>query len=124
MYIYAKARYFLIEYDSKNAKVVVRPHSTPIGGAESFDNIEAEIRNNGVLNAVLVEADKIEALKEAYPNYFGDVQVFKSNLRLITQGKSAIEYKLPPQKRMPPPPKGVADTAWLRKRHFRKPKGA
>jgi hypothetical protein len=75
-------------------------------------------------NAVLVEADKIEALKDAYPNYFGDVQVFKSNLRLITKGKNAIEYKLPPQKTMPRSSKEVPDTAWFRRPRFRKPKGA
>jgi hypothetical protein len=125
MYIYNKeARFFLIEYDSDNARVSVKPYSTPKGGTESLDNAEAEMRGGRGQNAVLVEADKIEALKDAYPNYFGDVQVFKSNLRLITKGKHAIEYKLPPQTTMPPPPKEVPDTAWFRRPRFRKPKGA
>jgi hypothetical protein len=45
---------------------------------------------------VLVEADKIESLKEAYPNYFGDVQVFKHNLSRIVRGEDAIEFTLSP----------------------------
>ena len=124
MYYYGEAKYFLIEYDNKNARVHVKPYGTAIGGAKSLDETEAEIRNGSSLNAVLVEADKIDALKQAYPNYFGDVQVFKSNLHRITQGKQAVEYTLPPQKTMPPPPKEVPDTAWFRRPRFRKPKGA
>jgi len=124
MYSYEKAKYFLIEYDSKASSVKVRPYSDPKGGTESFDNIEADIRQGSSVNAVLVEADKIESLKEAYPNYFGDVQVFKSNLKRITKGRDAKEFKLPPQQVMPPPPKAVPDTAWFRRHRFRKPKGA
>ncbi len=124
MYSYEKARYFLIEYDSKATSVSVKPYSDPRGGTESFDNVEAEIRTGRSLNAVLVEADKIEALKAAYPNYFGDVQVFKANLKRIVKGRDAKEFTLPPQQVSPPPPKEVADTAWFRRPRFRKPKGS
>jgi len=124
MYIYTRAKYFLIEYDRINARVSVKPYSTARGGTESFNNTEAEDRAVRSVNAVLVEADKIDSLKDAYPNYFGDVQVFKSNLQRITKGKEAVEYKLPPQRTVPPPPKEVPDTAWLRRPRFRKPKGA
>lgn len=116
-------RYFLIEYDKGSLTVNVKPYSTPMGGTESLDNIEAEIESGrSKSNAVLVEADKIEALKEAYPNYFGDVQVFKTNLKSITQGKAAREYVLPPQQTVPPPPRPVADTAWFRRPRFRGPR--
>ena len=115
MHIYEKAKYFLIEYDAELGEVYVKPYSNSLGGTESFDNIEAEIRRGKSLNAVLVEADKIEALKAAYPNYFGDVHVFKANLKRIVKGKDAKEYKLPPEKVFPPPPKEVADTAWFRR---------
>src|SRR5208282_3344141 len=80
MYVYNRARYFLIVYNKNERTVNVQPYSDPRGGTESLDNIEAQIRGGKASNAVLVEADKIEALKEAYPNYFGDVSIFKSNL--------------------------------------------
>ena len=85
MYVYEQAKYFLIEYDSKAGTVRVKPYSNSTGGTKSFDNVEAEIRRGSAVNAVLVEADKIEGLKAAYPNYFGDVQVFKENLKLLTK---------------------------------------
>jgi hypothetical protein len=36
---------------------------------------------------VLVEVDKLDNLERSYPNYFGDVQIFKEQLRLVTKGK-------------------------------------
>ena len=58
--------------------------------------------NGGAYNIVLVEVDKVENLKAAYPNYFGDVQLFLRNLRLIARGKEAREYTLPPQETVRP----------------------
>jgi hypothetical protein len=68
----------------------------------------------------LVEADSIHNLKAAYPNYFGDVQMFRTQLRAITQGEQAIEYEMP--KRIAPPPtprREKPDDSWLRGRNKR-----
>jgi len=54
------------------------------------------------LNKVLLEANKIEDLKAAYPNYFDDVQLFSTNLQYITRGLVAQEYTLPPRQTYPP----------------------
>ena len=35
---------------------------------------------------VMVEVDKVENLKEAYPNYFGDVRMFLSHLKRVVVG--------------------------------------
>lgn len=43
-------------------------------------------------NVVLVEVDKIDKLVSMYPNYFGDVSLFVSNLRLACSGRPGIEY--------------------------------
>ena len=73
--------YYLIEYDRSRGTVAVEPYSQPIKGISSFDAIEmANSQQGGNINAVLVEADSIENLRAAYPNYFGDVQKFKSAL--------------------------------------------
>jgi len=43
-------------------------------------------------NVVLVEVDKIDKLVDMYPNYFGDVSLFVSNLRLACSGRRGMEY--------------------------------
>jgi hypothetical protein len=80
------------------------------GKAEEGDNMSGENR----LNTVLVEADKIEDLKAAYPNYFGDVQLFSTNLQHITRGEVAQEYTMPPRQTYPPLTKGPPDMSWFR----------
>jgi hypothetical protein len=105
-------KYFLIRYDNKNSTVNVDAYDRAIAGSMSFDDSE----KNQDINSVLVEADKIEELKEGYPNYFGDVQLFKRSLRDITYGKVAKEYELPPQELAPPKPKVVPDLGWFTRR--------
>ena len=64
---------------------------------------------------VLVEVDKINDLKKAYPNYFGDVGLFHRQLRQIVLGGVAAEYTRPPRqkatKRLEEP---RGDLSWLR----------
>ena len=43
-------------------------------------------------NVVLVEVDKIDKLVDMYPNYFGDVSLFVSNLRRACSGRPGVEY--------------------------------
>lgn len=110
-------KYYRIEYDQVTSTVSVRPHFRPIQGIHEYDMAEEpdNIAGSNRLNTVFVEADKIEDLKEAYPNYFGDVQVFCENLKRISQGEGAREYTMPPRRSPPPPPpKEPADMSWFR----------
>jgi hypothetical protein len=104
-----KPRYCLIEYDHQLKRVNVKYLDGPskIGGALN----EA---NDSRYSSVVVEMDKIDNLKEAYPNYFGDVQLFKSSLSLVVNGKAVEQYSLPPIEKVPPPPKEIPDDSWLR----------
>ena len=109
-----KPRYCLIKYDQKERKVDVKYLSGPsrIGsvlemGSDPNDEPER-------YSSVVVELDKIENLKNAYPNYFGDVQLFKSSLAEVVNGRPVKEYSLPPIERVPPPPRAVPDDSWLR----------
>jgi hypothetical protein len=52
----------------------------------------------------------------AYPNYFGDVQLFKMQLKKITQGDDAVEYTMPPQATVPKGPKEKVDLSWFKRR--------
>jgi hypothetical protein len=63
-----------------------------------------------------VEADKLENLKDAYPNYFGDVQLFKMQLSNIVKGKDITEYKVKPQETVKPRPRENPNLSWLKRR--------
>jgi ppGpp synthetase/RelA/SpoT-type nucleotidyltranferase len=87
--------YYQIKYDRKSRIVSVVPYFNALAGAKAYDEAEisAERSQSGV-TSVLVEADGIENLKAAYPNYFGDVKLFRMQLRSITQGEKAVEYTM------------------------------
>ena len=104
-----------IEYDYDQKTVTVTRHSLPSAGIDDNDRAEqAAAKGDRKINTVYIEADKIDDLKEAYPNYFGDVQVFNSNLKSIIQGKGVIEFTQAPRVTVPPPPKEPADHSWFR----------
>jgi hypothetical protein len=92
-------RYYLIRFDNANKRVEVRPYFAPRSAVLSYDNAEAMDNQSGdeTSNIVLVEADKIENLKDAYPNYFGDVQLFNRQLGRILKGRDIEEYTVAPQ---------------------------
>ena len=108
--------YYRIEYNNNLQTVTVTKYLNRVAGAivygkaEEGDNMSGENR----LNTVLVEADKIESLKAAYPNYFGDVQLFSKNLQHITRGEVAQEYTMPPRQTYPPLTKEPPDMSWFR----------
>jgi hypothetical protein len=110
--------YYLIKFDNEKKEVLVEPLFSPksavlhYDNAESFDNRSGKDRSN----IVLVEADKLETLKAAYPNYFGDVQLFKMQLNKIVKGKNVEEYVVRPQETVAPRPRENGDLSWLRKR--------
>lgn len=117
-----KPRYCLIMYDHDERRVNVRYLDSPskIGGALEDGGTVGEYSNRH--SSVVVELDKIENLKSAYPNYFGDVQLFKSSLSSVVNGRPVEEYSSPPVERVPPPPKEIADDSWLRfpRRRYRR----
>jgi ppGpp synthetase/RelA/SpoT-type nucleotidyltranferase len=88
----SKPQYYLLSYDNKTMQVNVEPYSGPKEAVQSYDLAEQSDNTSGAnrKNVVLVEADKISGLKEAYPNYFGDVQLFKQQLLTLS---AAQEYE-------------------------------
>src|ERR1700683_3378067 len=110
--------YYLIRYDRENRAVSVETRYGAIYGVKAYDAAELKNFEHGdTVGSVLVEADDIESLKYAYPNYFGDVQLFKMQLKNITQGDEAIEYTLPPQLAIPRKPiKEQIDLSWFKRR--------
>jgi hypothetical protein len=118
--------HFLIRYDNIARTVEVQPYFAPISAVASYDMAEDIYNKSGEYseNIVLVEVDKLENLTAAYPNYFGDVQLFKSQLKRITQGKRVQEYTAVPQELAPLQPRLLPDGRWIGRNPFPKPKGA
>jgi Region found in RelA / SpoT proteins len=116
--------YYLIKYDNNTKQVSVYPYFARDVALASYDNAEFADNANDTENEniVLVEADKIENLRNAYPNYFGDVQLFKTQLHRITKRLPSKEFMVKPQDRAPQEPRQTPDTSWFRRSRFGKPK--
>jgi ppGpp synthetase/RelA/SpoT-type nucleotidyltranferase len=110
-------RFLLIQYDHAAEKVVVKGFVNAPEGARSYDTAESAQS----IDAVLVSLDRLKNLKAAFPNYFGDVQLFREQLRHITKGRGAMEYDLPKQALAPPPPYAEPDLSWMRHGRFPRP---
>ncbi len=112
---YHRPKYYLIQYNKEDQTVSVNSfdHSSlgtrEYGRAEQMSNEYPDRK----IDAVLVEADKIETVKEAFPNYFGDVSVFNKNLKRLTKGDDAIEFKQPPKMAAPPRTVEPPDLSWF-----------
>ncbi|MBX3536433.1 MAG: RelA/SpoT domain-containing protein [Chelatococcus sp.] len=79
----ATSKYYLIRFDRAGERVTVRGYNSPIREDASTSDVIGSAPN-----AVLVEVDRVENLKEAYPNYYLDVHLFTRNLRRILSGKA------------------------------------
>lgn len=116
--VHSKPNYYLIIYDNATSQVRVEPYRNVLFAVQSYDQAELSDNESGsdTTNVVLVEAGKVDQLKQAYPNYFGDVTYFRNNLRRICEGKGAKDYALVPQERVPQPVERRFDPSWLKRR--------
>jgi hypothetical protein len=114
----SRPTYYLIEFDNATREVNIQLIFAPKWAVARYDSAEFTDNRNGEekRNVVLVEADKLENLKDAYPNYFGDVQLFKLQLKKITQGKELREYIVRPQETVAPRPRENPDLSWFKRR--------
>ena len=101
-----RASYYLVTYDKVNRRVKVEPYFKPLEAVTAYDKAEqpGNIDGSETEDIVLVEAGKLENVKYGFPNYFGDVQLFKGNLQKIVKGAQAVEYTLIPQAAVPSRP--------------------
>jgi hypothetical protein len=108
--------HFLLRFDHVNQRVIVDPYDIPRNAAKSYDNAEVLDNRKGdnSQTVVLVEVDKVENLKAAYPNYFGDVEEFRRQLIQITRDGGATEYAVSPRQRPKTPLAPYGDLSWLR----------
>lgn len=84
--------YHLIVLDSRNRTVSVRPYATSRLEEANIDyaTYEKRTKDGEPIEAVLVSAGPIDALRKAYPNYFLDTDVFA---RQITKLINSLKKK-------------------------------
>jgi putative GTP pyrophosphokinase len=82
--------YHLIVLDSANLKVSIRPFSIARleEATQAYAQIETRTKAGEPVEAVLVSAGPVEALRKAYPNYFLDTQVFVNELSRVISSRS------------------------------------
>lgn len=87
--------YHLIVLDSANRTVSIRPY--PIARLEQanidYAAIEQRTKAGEAIEAVLVSAGPVDALRMAYPNYFLDTQEFVARIAKIVAGAHASKAK-------------------------------
>lgn len=117
-----KPEFYLIKFDRTTHKVTVHGYDKSSDGARRYFEAEKPDQRDGVYrhNIVLVEADAIEMIKLAFPNYFGDVQLFNEMLRRVVSGDDVIEWSIPPRQTAPRDPDERPDMAWFRQPYHRK----
>jgi hypothetical protein len=118
-----KPSHFLIRYNRATRKVSVTPYNIRSKATHSYDLAEAPSNKSESDNEsiVLVEVGKIESLRDAYPNYFGDVERFKENLKEIVQGAAAISFARTQREPRKPFEPVTGDPRWLSGARFPKP---
>lgn len=103
----------LLVYDHANRTVDVRYLSQPSAISAAYEQSIAS-EQDGSTTSVLVEYAKVSDLRDAFPNYFGDVQLFLSNLMRVISGTGAQDYTLPPVETVSRR-QSTPDDAWLRR---------
>lgn len=86
-YLGLKGKSYLILFDVETKKVTVRTYSPMARMSEGWFNEEMF---NDQPNIVLVEIDKVDDLRSAYPNYFLDVRLFTNRLKAIVLKPEAM----------------------------------
>ena len=85
--------YHLITLDSGRRRLSIKPYPKADleRATEDYSEVEKRIKGGELLEAVLVAAGPVDALRKAYPNYFLDTQVFVRRMRVVveegTEGK-------------------------------------
>jgi ppGpp synthetase/RelA/SpoT-type nucleotidyltranferase len=111
----SKPDYFLIEYDNEARTVKVTPQFRSRFAFKNYETAENADNFSGqdTANIVLVEGVKMEHLTKAYPNYFGDTQLFKQHLGALVAGGAVRDYELTLQQRSVPRPRERPDPSWI-----------
>lgn len=77
------SKYYTIRFDPETKTVSVRGYTAPGAGVQSAAYQETQFRT---MDSVLVDVDRAENLRKAYPNYFLDVGLFNRHITRVVKG--------------------------------------
>lgn len=86
-YIGERPGTFLIQYDNFKETVRVKSYTGIKGIYEGIEKYGEEERQHSAINTVFVEVDRVNNLRAAYPNYYGDVREFTDCVREAVNGR-------------------------------------
>lgn len=86
-YIGEKPGIFLIQYDNSDKTVRVKSYTGIKDISNGIEQYGEEEQQHSAINTVFVEVDKVNNLRAAYPNYYGDVQDFTDCVREAVNGQ-------------------------------------
>lgn len=117
-FVHEEAPFYLITYNLADHTVKVRPESNTYLSTSNLDAEERRIATGeSRAKVVLVDVDRIETLREAYPNYFGDVTMFIARLKSVCDGETAQpEFTMAPQPVVPRKYEKI-DLSWFNNKH-------
>ncbi len=78
-----KSRYYTMRFDPLSKTVSIRGYVAPAAGAMGAALQEAQF---SAMDSVLVDVDRAENLRLAYPNYFLDVGLFNRHITRVIKG--------------------------------------
>lgn len=111
-----RPEFYVLEFDNVEQIVKVRPFYNNVEGIAAYNTSERnELSNNDQRTVnVLVDAKNVEDLKNAFPNYFGDVELFGELLTELVGGRDISSYARPIETSARHKSEAVGSSAWLR----------
>lgn len=82
-----KSRYYTMRFDPLTKTVSIRGYIAADSGAKSAALQETQFRT---MDSVLVDVDRADSLRRAYPNYFLDVGLFNRHITRIVKGYDPV----------------------------------
>lgn len=80
---FERIRYFIIVLKAKDSRTDIFGYFDDVEAENNYKQMEKSNLENPDVNIVLVKADSLKKIKQAYPNYFADSRKFVSSLELI-----------------------------------------
>lgn len=123
------AKYLLLrfEHDTKQIRLETfreAPAGVRMYGDEERRLASLSMEDDASGDALFVSLSQLNDLRRAFPNYFGDVRLFREQLRHICKGRGVATYDIPPQALAAPRSRDIVNPSWLRAPRFPKPRGA
>jgi hypothetical protein len=110
----SRSLFYLIQFDKTDARNPVTTVRPVFQFEQGSEQLRVDERNDENRDTVIVEMDRAETLREAYPNYFLDVTIFNDRLLAAIADKEPTPLeRLYPQREHAAPQTFTGHLSWL-----------